>query len=62
MSQMKKLDEKDLKKILKYYADGYSMGAIATKFGVSKITIRYHLGRMKAKIRTVSDYFKKDIP
>jgi predicted DNA-binding protein YlxM (UPF0122 family) len=59
---MKKLTEKDLQKILKYYTkDEYSMAAIAKKMGVAKITVRYHLHRMKVKIRSVSDY-KREIP
>lgn len=62
MSQMKKLTEKDLVKIQKYYGQGYSMAAIGEKLGVSKITVRYHLQRMKVKVRTVADYFKKEIP
>ena len=61
MSQMKKLDEKDLKRILGYYKKGYSLQAIGDKFGVSKTAVRYHLVRMNVKIRQVGDFFKQAI-
>lgn len=58
---MKKLNDKDLQKILKYYKDGFSMASIAKKMNVATVSVRYHLLRMKAKIRKPSDY-RREIP
>jgi len=55
--QFKKLSEQKLEKILKLYRDGFTMVDIAKKLEVSKTTVRYHLVKMKVKLRSRNDYF-----
>jgi DNA-binding NarL/FixJ family response regulator len=58
MSQFKKLTEDDLLVIKKLYKKGFTMNAIAKQLDVTKTTVKYHLMKMRIKLRSRNDYFQ----